>query len=120
MTPYLHAHAAYHLETPGIVWSDMLTAHLHSPNAWIISTPKIFIAARRVSSTWPDNILLHPSNTLPAGDALHIYIAAGGLAEILAHFPTELRGEIKCFTFQRQGYRIHKLPAWRIDKRTPP
>ena len=116
MTPYIAAHTAYHREPPGIEWNEMLTQHFRNPSAFIISTPTVFIAARVISSTWTDASSLAPHLHDPHGDTLHIYVAAGELREITTLLPPHLRSQIKSFTFQRKGHRLHRLTTSRLIK----
>lgn len=114
MNPYLNAFEAYHREPPGLPWSDMISAHFHTTHAWIISTPGCFVAARQVDPDWPDSRILDPSDVLPSGRAIHLYVAAGTLPEILSLIPADLCHTIDTITFQRRGYRVHRMPLDRL------
>lgn len=105
MSPARRAHAAYHAEPPGIEWSAMLSAHFTLDDSWLVSTPEVFLAARRVSSCWTDSQLLDLSLCDPDGDAIHVYCASGRLEDLLQYLPDPLPQGI---TFQRRGYRVHR------------
>lgn len=110
MKPYLAAWEAYHEEPPGSTWNEMLSAHLHNPQSWVVSSPSLFIAARRVWAGWDDDKLVDAGWWSETGDSIHVYVAAGRLADMLPLLP--FRPEF--LTFQRRGYRVHRLPASRL------
>lgn len=114
MIAYRQAYNAYHAEPPGVSWLTMISAHLHGSASFLISTPGLFLAARIVSSGWDDEALTDPWQSDPDGDTLHIYVAAGRLSDMVPLIPIAIRPRLACFTFQRRGYDVHRVPASRF------
>lgn len=110
LTPYKTAYRAFHKEQPLVEWSEVLIFHLHCENAWVVKTPTAFVIARQVCSSWTDEQILHLKYSSDQGDALHVYVAAGDLSELMGLIPPALKESLKTLTFQRRGARLHRVP----------
>jgi hypothetical protein len=97
MTPYETA-ARWHLaHCPGESFRDVIEAHLF--NGHLIAGPRLFLLGRRVSHTWPDELLRDPWQTDPDGDAWHVWLCAGDLRAIPGVVPYPL----PWVTYHRRG-----------------
>lgn len=119
VNPYRRAFEAYNnpAEPPGIAWNDMLSAHLNHPDGWVFSTPTVFACARRVALDWPDDRFLDPLEVDPKGRAAHVYIVAGRLSHLLKLIPPHELATLDFLTFQRRGYRVHRMSLASLDMR---
>jgi len=105
MSPYLKAHEAYHSAgDPYIAWAEALDFHLQ--HGLVVSTPEVFLMARKVVMAWPDDA--HVSFRMPeAGEAdgWHVWCAAGPLGKIMEI--AEQQGA-RAAAFQRRTGRVHR------------
>jgi hypothetical protein len=71
---------------------DRLTevVEAHFLHGYVISTPEIFVVARRVVSLWPDEMLADIRRVDPDGDCWHVELFAGDMEAVLAAMPFPL------------------------------
>lgn len=116
--PFQTAYEAYHEERPLVDWEEMLLTHLLCENAWVIKTPKLFVAARLVGEEWNDDQICSLLYSKPEGDMLHVYVCAGELGELMSEIPKHMSAEqferLEWISFQRKGYIPHRWPLKRV------
>ena len=88
MNPFSTA-AHWHLgHCPETHFREIVEAHFQS--GYVISTPELFILARRIKVDWQEARILDPWQYHPEGDAWHIWLFAGSLPAIPAIIPYRL------------------------------
>lgn len=88
----------------------MLRLHLFSPWAWVVSTPRMFLAARYVGAQWSMPERINPFRTADGPtEEIHLAIAAGDLREMWGLLPDGVRW----LSWQRRGYRCHR---WTVER----
>lgn len=89
MKPVREAAAVYQREPCVRTFREDLEAHLL--HGLVYSTSTCFVMARYVSRSWPDSTIVNPwlnDPTCSQLDTLHVYLAAGDLAELF-DFPCQ-------------------------------
>lgn len=123
-SPYLRAFEAYHTGGPPFIsWTSAMEFHLQL--GIVIATPRLFALARWVPgcpSTWHLHPALEHFALSPAARThLHLWIAAGPLAEFVRHART-LTPSATHITFQRgtRSAETRCLPLARLHSGHPP
>ena len=105
MSPYLKAHESYHAAgEPYLPWTEALDFHLQ--HGLVVSTPEVFLMARKVVMAWPDD--LHVSFRMPEddeADGWHVWCAAGPLGKIMEIAKQQ---GAEAAAFQRRTGRVHR------------
>lgn len=97
MSAYLSAHALYTDGDREVTWTEALDFH-HQCGV-VLSTPTVFVMARPVMMTWPDE--LHHTLTIApsSADGWHVWAAAGDLPKMF-EFAKEIGA--RQISFQRR------------------
>lgn len=103
LTPYQRAQAVYQCEPCARPFEEDMEWHLRL--GYVITTPTLFMLARRVSSEWDESRLLAPWYVHPNGDALWVWLLAGDMVEALTAVPWP--DQIKRIGFERGN-----APRW--------
>jgi len=115
MSPYLQAYESYHSAgEPYIPWTEALDFHLQ--HGLVVSSPEVFLMARKVVMAWPDevHVSFRIAETAEA-DGWHVWSASGSLGKIMEI--AEQQGA-KAAAFQRRTGRVHRYQTSNIERRT--
>lgn len=88
--PFVEAARVYDREPCARSFTEDLEAHLR--HGWVISTPDLFLMARKISVAWSRDVVLNPYQTAHdnAADAWHVWLAAGNWRSAFAQAPHPL------------------------------
>jgi len=108
MNAYEQAWDAYHrYGEPGWPFHEVLAEHFR--RGVVVCLPDVFVMARRVNVSDPDEFHLSPLESRPDGDCWMVWLAAGRLASLLA---LEAIHSGQWISFQRRdGYRLRRVPT---------
>ncbi|CAB4186549.1 hypothetical protein UFOVP1329_23 [uncultured Caudovirales phage] len=88
MTPYEAAALVYESEPCVRTFDHDLVLHLM--NGYVVSTPEVFVMARRVHRHWSVAQLLDPTLTAPDGDCWWVWCLAGQMSAVVPLIPISL------------------------------
>ena len=107
--PYERA-ARWHIaHCPHTPFVQVVEAHFFS--GVVVSTPDIFVLARRVGHDWDEVRLLDIGQADPAGDCWHVWLFAGNLPQL----PAADMLRLPWVTFHR-GHRLVLLRSARVSE----
>lgn len=109
MTPFDQAYQTFHAEPTELDWHEVIQRHLEQEYCYQLATEYVFACARLVHSSMGKREILDTRRTWAGGDELHVTIAAGDLRLMVDHIP----GSVETLSFQRRGYRLHRI---RLDR----
>ena len=100
MSPYLTAFHKYQEIERGVSWTDALDFHFQ--HGVVISTPEVFVLARRVSIYWSDEeqVSLFQPLDLKFSEKWQVWAVAGDLGKLLA---LAKEHHVRLVTYQRHG-----------------
>lgn len=106
----LEAMLTFYSEPSNLNFNSAVSAHAHGDYSYIVRTENAFILAREVDDDWSDSDLVDLIEKSSSSTHLHVSLAVGCLKELAAMIPDH----IKTLSFQRRGYRIHRMSVDRL------
>ena len=99
----------FYSEPSNLNFNSAVSAHAHGDYSYIVRTDTAFILARDDDDS-SDSDLVDLIEESSSSTHLHVSLAVGCLKELAAMIPDH----IKTLSFQRRGYRIHRMSVDRL------